>query len=100
MHLRFDGALKNVLLHEGLPNKRVHSALLNVGLQMHMDQLIGGAVVNALTVSPNVSALLKEARVLDGLAYHVWVATVASELVLNPAKYAEEDYTVPWEGVS
>ncbi len=67
---------------------------------MQMDHYLDEAVTNQLAISPNVSALLKEARGLDGQGYLVWVATVASELILHPAGYAENGYMVPWEDVS
>ena len=100
LHLKFEGPLKNTLILEGLQNERVHAALLNVWLQRQMNYYIDNTVTNELTVSANVSALVKEARDLDPEGYHIWVATVASELVLDCAKYAEDGYTIPWEGVS
>ena len=101
MHLVFLGALDNALLNGSMPNKRAHAALVNVYLKQAMDTYLGNNTGNdSLVVSPGIGTLLREARGIDPEAYTEWVATVAAELVLDPAGYSRNGYTVPWESVS
>ena len=101
MHLEFSGVLHESLINANMPNKRAHAALVNVHLKSALDAyMANGSTTNGLMVSPVIHGLLREANGLDPVAYAEWVATVSGELVLEPKKYAEKGYTVPWEGVS
>ncbi len=101
MHLKFGGQLKVALLiGESLPNKRAHAALVNAWLKPAMDNYTNNGDNESLTVTPEIFNFLKEARGLRPRNYHIWVSTVAGELVTDPERYAEEGYTVPWNGIS
>ena len=99
MHIKFDGMLRSALAATLLPNKRAHAALVNSYLKPAMDEYLESGASPLLTVTPAIHGLLNEARGLSDRRYQLWVATIAGELVLDPQKYMENGYTVPWGDV-